>query len=460
MAGLNGLINTVRGALSAQSFGLSVTGQNIANAATPGYVRREAVLQTRAVGDQTYGTVEALGLRRATDVYTSRRYYESISLGAAASEHHEKLQQIEALFNDFQGAGLGSSLDALFGAFSSLSANPADPATRAAVLERAETFAVRSNDIANALTTQRDDLLHEARETVKSVNTLAEDLARIERQIALAKGGGSDASDLLEEREALLRKLGELVDVRVIEDGAGGIVVQAASSTLVEGGRANGLGVDLAPDGTMRVFATPNSGPPTEVTRFLSGGKLAALRETRDVDLFETQSALDQFVFDVGSAINAQHAAGFGLDGVSGRNLFDLGTASGAARAVRVSADVFDRPERIAAAGSAGSLPGGSDNAVALVRLGSSPIAGGSTPSTAYSSIVADVGLRVSRAQGEVAHREAVHAQLETMWQSTSGVSLDEEMIALSKFQRAYEAASRVLATVNQLFDDLLQVVR
>ncbi|MFO7178173.1 MAG: flagellar hook-associated protein FlgK [Pseudomonadota bacterium] len=461
MAGLNGLINTVRGALSAHSFGLAVTSQNIANAATPGYVRREALLQTRAVGNQTYGTVEAIGLRRATDVYTSRRYYESIGLGSAASHHYDKLRQIEGIFNDLQGAGLGESLDALFGSFSALAANPADPVARTAVLERAETFAIRANDMASELATQRDDLLHEARETVTSINAIAEDLARIERQIAIAKGGGSDAADLMQEREQLLRKLGEFVDIRVIEDGGGGIVVQAAGATLVEGGRANGLGVDLDSDGRMRIFATPRNGPASEVTRFLSGGKLAALREARDEDLFELQSALDEFVFDVGTAINQQHAAGYGLDGVSGRNLFDVGgTSVGAARAIRVSADVFERPDRIAAAGSADSLPGGSDNAVALVRLGSSPIVNGNPPSTAYGSIVANIGLKVSRAEGEVAHREAVHSQLEAIWQSTSGVSLDEEMVALSKFQRAYEAASRVLSTIDRLLEDLMQVVR
>ena len=71
--GLGSVLNTARDALTAQSYGLTVTGQNIANATTPGYVRREAILQTKALGTQVFGTVEVGGMRRATDLFTQRR---------------------------------------------------------------------------------------------------------------------------------------------------------------------------------------------------------------------------------------------------------------------------------------------------------------------------------------------------------------------------------------------------
>jgi flagellar hook-associated protein 1 FlgK len=104
-------------------------------------------------------------------------------------------------------------------------------------------------------------------------------------------------------------------------------------------------------------------------------------------------------------------------------------------------------------------LPGGSDNAVELVRLGGRPILGGGTqsPSTAYGAIVADIGLRSRRAQDTAEHREAVHAQIEALFQSESGVSLDEEMVNLAKYQRAFEASSKLLTTVDELFKELMR---
>jgi flagellar hook-associated protein 1 FlgK len=176
------------------------------------------------------------------------------------------------------------------------------------------------------------------------------------------------------------------------------------------------------------------------------------------------KTKLDEFVFQVGDAVNQQHRAGFGLDGVDQRNIFDLGPGPGApgtARAIKVHADVLGNPDAVAAAGAAGSLPGGSDNAIALVRLGSTPILNGGTqsPSTAYGAIIADIGLRSRRAQDTAEHRQAVHAQIENLFQSQSGVSLDEEMVNLSKFQRAFEAASKVLTTVDGLLEELMRAI-
>ncbi|HEY5957022.1 MAG TPA: flagellar basal body protein, partial [Polyangiaceae bacterium] len=77
MAGLTGLLNTARDALTTQSFGLNVAGQNVANANTPLYVRREAVIETRALGTQTTGSVTSAGMRRAVDAYADRRFFEA-----------------------------------------------------------------------------------------------------------------------------------------------------------------------------------------------------------------------------------------------------------------------------------------------------------------------------------------------------------------------------------------------
>ena len=462
--GLGSVLNTARDALTAQSYGLTVTGQNIANATTPGYVRREALLQTKALGTQAFGTVEVGGMRRATDLFTQRKLYESIGLGASAQEQNRQMSQVEALFNDFQGAGMSDALDQMFGSFSSLAANPSDPATRISVLDRAEAFAQRANDTSNALATQRNEMFAQAQEAVKNVNERAKDLARVEAEITIARSGGGDPSDLLQEREELLRSMGEIVNVRVIEDGEGRAVVSAAGATLVEGANFNQLSLDLDDNGAIRLWSSSASGAKSEVTRFLTGGTLGGLKEARDVDLFKVQSQLDDFVWGVGDAINQQHAAGVGLDGQTGRNIFDLGPGPGAAntaRSIKISADVLGQPDRVAAASAAGSLPGGSDNAIELVRLGTRPILAGGTqsPGTAYGALIADVGLRTKRAQDTAEHREAVHAQIENLFQSQSGVSLNEEMIQLTKYQRAFEAASKVLTTVDGLLEDLMRAL-
>ena len=134
MAGLTQLLNVARDALTAQSYGLNVTGQNISNASTPGYVRRVAELQTQNLGTQSGGGVVAAGLKRVTNDYIERREYQATGTSSAATSRDQTLASLEALFNDGGGSGLGAALSGVFSSFSALASNPNDTTTRANVL--------------------------------------------------------------------------------------------------------------------------------------------------------------------------------------------------------------------------------------------------------------------------------------------------------------------------------------
>jgi flagellar hook-associated protein 1 len=459
MGSLTQLLYTARDSLTAQSYGLSVTGQNITNVNTPGYVRRDPLLETRALGTATTGSVTATGLRRATDVYIEKRELSARGSASAASEHDRQLSSIEALFNDLGATGMGSALDGVFASFSALAANPNDPTARTAVLSAASALADRANSMADALAETKNDLLSQAQATATQINEKAASIARLNQRIIAAENQGEDAADLKDQRNNLLLGLSELVDVRTITGDNGSIVVQAAGTTLVEGAESRAFSIDLHADGSLKLLATSvgGSGTSTEVTQFLTGGKLAGIKETRDVDIFDIGQKLDQLVFDVATAINTQHAAGFGQDGVSGRNLFDVGAVpAGAARAIRLSAAVAGNPAAIAASSDAASLPGGSANAVALADLFNTALTGGRTAAETYGDIVGDIGQRKSAAQQYVETQQAIKEQIQAMRESISGVSLDEEMVSLTKYQRAYEAAGRVLSTVDQLMEELI----
>jgi flagellar hook-associated protein 1 FlgK len=460
MGSLNQLLYTARDSLQAQSYGLNVTGQNITNVNTPGYVKRDPMLETRALGTATTGSVTTTGLRRATDAYIERRELTARGSASAASEHDRQLASVEALFNDVGGTGMGSSIDALFSSFSALAANPNDPTSRSAVLGAASGFADRANSIGNSLSDAKNDLLKQAQATVAQVNEKANSIAQLNRRIVAAQAQGEDAADLKDQRNNLLLGLSELVDVRTIADDKGSIVVQAAGSTLVEGVDSRPLSVDLATDGSLRFSSAREGGAPSEVTQFLTGGKLAGIKEARDVDLFDVSSRFDKLVFDVSTNVNAQHAAGFGTDGVSGRNLFDVSaTSAGAARAVRLGAAVAGNPAAIAASSDAASVPGGTGNAVALANVFSTPLSDGRTAAETYGDLVGSVGQRKSALAQSVETQNAIKEQIQAMRESVSGVSLDEEMVSLTKYQRAYEAAGKVLSTVDELMQDLINRV-
>lgn len=460
MGSLNQLLYTARDSLTAQSYGLSVTGQNITNVNTPGYVKRDPLLETRALGTATTGTVTATGLRRATDIYIERRELTARGSASAATEHDKQLASVEALFNDLGATGMGSALDGLASSFSALAANPNDPTVRSAVLGAADAFASRANSIGNSISDQKNELFKAAQDTTKEINEKANSIAQLNRRILSAEAQGEDAADLKDMRNNLLLGLSTLVDVRTIPDDKGSIIVQASGATLVEGVDARSLSIDLSSDGKLRILSSKASGNTTEVTQFLTGGRLAGIKEARDVDLFDVGDKLDKLVFDVASAVNTQHAAGFGADGVSGRDLFDVPAVTlGAARGIRVSADVAGNPTAIAAAATAASAPGGTGNAVALSDVFNKPVVGGRTAAEYYGDMVGDIGQRKAAVAQAVDTQNAIKDQVQSMRESVSGVSLDEEMVSLTKYQRAYEAAGRVLTTVDELLQDLINRV-
>ena len=433
--GLNDILTTARDALQTQQYGLQITGQNVANVNTPGYARREAIIQTQVLGGRSFGSVKAAGLRQAVDDYTERRYFASTALSAAANQRNTDLGQIEGVFNDADGAGLSDSMQQLFSSFQALASNPTDTTARNTVLERAKTFAGRVQSSADDIAQFKLEELDKAKTVVSQINEKAAKIAQLNGQIVSAVAQGGDAADLKDQRTQLVTDLSGLVDVHTISDDKGNLTIQASGTTLVESATSRTLSIGVDSDDKMQVLSQKGSSQPTDVTAFLTGGKLGGIRDARDVDATALSDKLDQLAFDVANAVNTQHASGYGLDGSTGQNLFSVAaTAAGAARSLSLDSGIDGHPEKIAASASPTSLPGNSDNAVALGQLSDAKIASGNTRSAveAYSDIVGDIGLRKQNAAIEADTRDGILSQVTTMRESASGVNLDDEMVSLA----------------------------
>ena len=459
--GINNLLGLARDALTAQGFGLDVTGQNIANATTPGYVKRTALLETRAVGTVTYGGVAVAGIGRSVDRFLDARAYEAGSFSASARSRDGALAQIESLFNDVAGSGLSGSLDALFGSFGALATNPNDPTARVATLAAADDFAARVRQTSGQLLVQRQDLLTQAQATASQVTDTASQIAKLNARITEAEVAGADGSDLRDQRDKLVGDLAQKINIHVFTDGGGKLVISAAGATLVEGNNAAALTVGTAASGAMEILVQRSNGSTFDVTAQTTAGSLGGLREARETDLVAVTQKLDQFAYDVATAINTQHAAGVGLDNVGLRNLFTVTGPSGAAASITLDAAMIGHPERLASASSSAELPAGSTNAIALARLADGDIVTGNTrtPIEAYSDLVGDIGQRKMSSAQNVNLRDAIYSQAQAMRESTSGVSMDEELISLSRYQRAYEAASKLFRTADELLANLIRSI-
>ena len=320
MGNLFSLLGTMGDALAAQQAGLSVTGQNVANVNTPGYVRRTALLESRAVMPGTDGGVNVAGIQRAFDSFTYGHVLVEHGLKGAADSRSGALGEAQNVVAPQGGGSIADVMGAFFSSLHTLSANPSDPSARSAVLTQAATLAQTFSSTSNGLAESRSALLSRAQGVAGKLNSSLAQIAKLNGEIARAQGGGDTAPDLRDKREALVSDVADRIGATVVPDPSGAVTLFAAGAALVSGDVASAVGVSVDGEGAMKITAD-RGGNPMDITAGVSAGSLGGLREARDTDIAQSASQIDRLAFDFAGAINAVHQAGYGLDGVTGRSL-------------------------------------------------------------------------------------------------------------------------------------------
>ena len=454
---INGTLFIARKGMMAQQVALAITGQNITNVNTEAYTRRAAVLTAAA----NNGGVEVTGFKRYVDEFSNRRLVAENGVLGHADEKQTVLAQVGDLFNDLEDTGLGTALDDFFGSLTLLESSPDDLTVRQQVLAYGANVAATFNRMSSELTEVKrgvDDLL---RASVSEINRCSDQIASLNKDIRLGVAESQDVSDLEDQRDQLIQQMSKQADVSyIVNDDHTVAVYLEGGMPLVDGTNVSHLEVSTsAAPGAAPINYVSSNGAVSDVTSTIKGGALGGALEARDVDVPAYLAELDQLAYDFSTAVNAQHQAGYGLDGVGSRNFFDpLATATGAAATLSISADVDGDPYAIAAATDPAGVPGDNTNAIALSQLADQLVAKGGTMTVgeAYATIVGEVGVSIQTATDSVSMRKSTISSIETIRDSQAGVSLDEELTNMIAFQRAYQASSRVVSTVDELLKTVI----
>lgn len=458
---LTGALNIGANGLTAASLGTAVSGQNITNSATEGYSRQRTRQVPRPI--PFGGGVSAQTPQRVQDAYVDRRLNTATSLEGQARARSESLADVDALFEDTAG-NLAGALDGFETAMSDFANQPNSQAARDQLLARTTLLAGSFNQFAGRIDAAREDANNRIELSTEQLNDRLKAIATVNADIQAANAAGQETSTLMDQRDQLIRQVAEQVPVTVVDHMGGEIsLLLGGSVSLVPlGAEPATLTTGLDANGNATVLKVGSSGITQDVTGLITSGSVAGYIEARDGAIADAQQGLDQLAFDVAGAYNAQHAVGTGKDGVSGRNLFDVtATATGAAAAITLSSDVAGNPDRLAA--SLGSWTAGDNrNALSMQALSNSRIAAGGTESAAeaYGSLVGRLGNAVQSANFRADHAESTLGQARALRDAVSGVNTDEEMVALMRYQRAYQASLRVIETADSMLAELMSMRR
>jgi flagellar hook-associated protein 1 FlgK len=564
--GLFDALSTAASALTVEQASIDVTGNNIANVGNANYSRE--VAETTPGPDQQVqpgifvGTgVDLTGVSRQVDEALNGRLRSANSDASAASTTENWVGQVQSTLGALSGNDLSSQLSTFFTGWSNLANNPTNSGLRQVVVQDGANVAGYIQGLSGQLNGLQTTVDQELPQQTATASTLAKDIAGLNVQITQAQGGtGGTANSLVDQRDADLTQLSQLVNITTADQPDGSVNVYVGSQPLVQGQTSRGLTVKDVADSTGTQIPTVvfgDNGGTVPVT----SGVLGALEGVRS-QITSTNDQINTIAQNLISAVNQVHASGQGttgfasvtstnpvndptkalnsaaagltppptngsfvvhvtqangtststlvqvslkgtpgdttlnslaaslnaITGVSasvnagqltiksttapatisfsqdssgtlaslGINTFFSGTNAGN---IAVNSTLTNNPSLLAAAQNGD--PGDNSNALALSQLESQPLTGlsGASLQSSYQNLVNQVANSAASAKNEATATTAVQNTLSAQQQSLSGVSINEETINLLQQQQAFQAAARVVSTVQAMYASLINAL-
>ncbi|MFO7861592.1 MAG: flagellar hook-associated protein FlgK [Desulfosalsimonas sp.] len=529
---------------------VEVTGNNIANVNTPGYSR-----QTLSVSPGKAIDMNGLLLGQGVDAETVNREYDKFVSGQLVEQgdvlgreeaKSSPLAEIERIMGIGEDS-LASEIEGFFGAWHDLSANPGGSVERDQVIYKGENLLDSFSQLESGLVDVSRNINDSLNAEVNGINLKLQKVAELNASIKDKQSLGHVANTDLDERDVVVKELSEILGAQTFETGQGQVGLQLPGGVpLVQGNRA--LEFEGYYEGGNLQVQIRSDDVVLETDRTNFGGKFRGLMDLRDQFIPELEQDLDDLRHGIVTNVNAQHEAGYDLDGNTGQSFFtrpasyqsdtgfsetdietqtfdneitivvdgeaktiDPGTDSSLydvrdaindsdagviASVVHNGSDKYhldltprnkgagiditstdfdfsqktgseqisvaiDSTDQVAAAGFPEGAPGDNVNAMAIHELNSAKLINGDqTFVDAYGRIAATVGTETRR--NTMARQGAADTmdQLENLRESMVGVSLEQEMINLTLFQRGFEASSRFVQTIDEMMGTLIGLKR
>ncbi|HVJ05294.1 MAG TPA: flagellar hook-associated protein FlgK [Candidatus Saccharimonadales bacterium] len=456
MSGLTTDLSVSVASLLASTQAMDVTTTNIANMNTPGYARRKVILEesTPTGNDEATTGVDVKAIRSLRDNVLELRINSAMSQQNLSSTVYNSLSAVELSFSDTASGSIGSTLDNFFSSLQALSVTPANTSLRSNVLTAASNLASAFRGTAAVISDSQHQLDRSVVQSTSDINSLLQQIAIANSAITSAQKLGQSSNSAEDQRSALLSQLSGTIDFRTVNSDDGLMLTTANGTALVVGSKAYSLTNSLNASGLNNVYSGG-----VDITGTIQGGSLGGYIQSRDQTLASMATQLDQFAFQFAQAVNNVQSSGSDINGTLGVALFNppdttAGSAAGAASSMKVA---LSGPSQIAAA-ALGGASGDNSNLAKLIDLQNQAIVNGSTPTTAYSDMTFSIGNTISQANTNATASENILLQLQNQQGSISGVSLDEESANLLLYQRSFQAAAKIITTIDTLMGNLLDM--
>ncbi len=461
-------------AIFAQQTALSVTGHNIANANTEGYTRQNAITQATnplsypgmnvGNGPLQIGTgVETKEINRIRDSFLDGQVRSQNEQQGFWNLKHDTLSKIEETLNEPGDNGLQASFDRFWQSWEDVSKEPDSLAARAALLSNASAIAGRFNQISDSMDHLSTDLQNQLTTKMQEMNNVTKQVSELNLQIAKITASGQQPNDLLDQRDLLVDKLSKMADIQVKPAANGMVDILVGQEYVVAGDKNYSVSFDT---NSNQISVGGNSVS-------LKSGEIAGMVESLTQDIPSFMAKINELVTVFSKEVNQIHtdANAMNLDDIQNRkndpaavlDQIPFFVAKGSmgdpvtAGEITVNPQIVASLNKIAAARQANVSDAGNANALNNLKFKTVTFSNQSTTmNNFYRTIVGDVGIKTQEASQMETKSETLVQFAESQRQSVSGVSIDEEMTNMVKFQQSYNAASRYISVMDEVLDKLI----
>jgi flagellar hook-associated protein 1 len=455
-----GLLSIGRSGLNAAQAQISTASQNVTNAQTPGYSRQRVLLKPNwpeQLPQGTFGTGVLIdGVERMRDELLDASFRRDTQGASYGEERRDALQAVENVLGEPSDTGLASSLEQFWSAWSDLSTNPDSSAARGVVRQRGSQVAAQLNTFGDQIAQEQAVTRSRLLETVEKVNALSQQVADINARIVAAEASGHQSPDMRDQRDLKVDELAALVGATAYPQADGSVNVNIGGESIVDGADFKPLRVQSpSSDPTKLGIARGTSAE----NMYQIGGQVAGILDTYNTINPSALTKLDGVAAAIIATTNTVHRTGF-IGATSAGNFFDSSRTT--ARTIRIDPAISASVNNIAASGIANES---SDNSVAisLAQLRDTlTTVNGATASLndGYRTVVTDIATAVNSANGTATAARTLATLTNTRRESIKGVSIDEEMVNLMKYQQSYAAAARLITVVDEMSQTLINMAR
>lgn len=504
-------LETARRSLFTTQSALNTTGHNIANANTAGYSRQvvnmtasrpiDAVGFSKSTAAGQLGTgVEAASITRVREKFLDNQFRNEYKSHGNFSVQLDTLSKLEGIVNEPSDTGIRTVISNFWNSWSDLSKNPENADGRKVVMEQTMAMVDAFNYTAKQLSDLKGDLTENVEINLETVNSITTSIAQLNGEIRRIEGLGDNANDLRDQRDLLTDELSGLINIRV-EDEASGYRITMGDTQLVQSTSA--IMLDVAAIDSAVASGDLNSGAIYGTIhsrdQFVDGyiKELDKLVQTMAYGEFEvtlpkgsvlpegtvlnnvtytgTNRTLAEDTTVTVNGLNGLHQLGYSLAGEDAGLPFFTDSSGGTtglnAGNITLNPAIVANSNLIASSmrvdtnadGSETVISGNNSLAVLFSQMRDTRFdfdgdAGlnMNTVDSYFRSVVGQLGVQAAEATRMQSNQQIIVEQVESRRQSVSGVSLDEEMSNMIKFQHAYNAAARNMTMIDEILDKVI----